>query len=187
MSYYSYTTITCSFPADTKVVDPTLYHIEHREDGRDYIKWDAETKYADDILYDLNATFGKRLDEVPGLELSLHYSTDEDGHWEFYLELEDGKWKYEESEIVFKEKPVEQSYVDLDAGTPLSRAKRIWERLGDVPVDDEDNIDESVYFYDLGYYPKGTFREDIWHDIEGRTGISVAYLMGEAKNPDGSN
>ena len=70
---------------------------------------------------------------------------------------------------------------------PRKPARRRQERLEDVLVDDEDNIDESVYLYDLGFYPKGTFREDIWHDIEEQTGISVAFLMGEAKNPDGTN
>lgn len=190
MSYYSYTNLTCTFPADTKIANPTYYDIEYRKDGRGYIEWDGETKYADDILYDLNATFGKRLDEVPGLELSLNYTTEEDGHWEFCLELEDGEWKYEESEIIFKEKPVSESYVDLDAGTPLGIAKKAWDALGDVPIDEDECICQPLSPYRSGlrdWYDEGTHREVIWHDIEEQTGISVAYLMGEAKNPDGTN
>lgn len=187
MSYYSYTNFTCSFPADTKLANQTYYHIERRKDGRNYIVWDDETKYAEDVLYALNATFGKRLDEVPGLELSLHYATDEDEHWEFYLELKDGEWKYEESEIVFKEKPVSESYVDLDAGTPLYVARAAWERLEDVAVDEDGCLEHDMFIDGIGWLSKGEEREEVWHDIEEKTGISVAYLMGEAKNPDGTN
>ena len=188
MSYRSYTSFSCTFPADTKVANPTLYDIRLIPDkGIKVIEWDDETRYAEEILYDLNQTFGKRLDEVPGLTLDLHYSTDEDEHWEFYLGLENGEWKYEESEIVFKEKPVSESYVDLDAGTPLSIARKIWNEMVDVPLDDDGSFACSFMLSHIGFIPAGTELEYVWHLIEEKTGISVAYLMGEAKNPDGTN
>lgn len=191
MSISSYTTFTCTFPIGTHIANSTFFHTRLSEDkSMNVIEWEADTGYCENILRWLNETFGRRIDEVPGLTLDLHYTTDEDeqdGHWEFYIKLKDGKWRYEESELVFKEKPIDQSYVDLDAGTPLWVAKRIWRDLEDVTVDDDECIDTPLLISELGWYPKGTFREDIWHDIEERTGISVAYLMGEAKNPDGSN
>lgn len=191
MSINSYTTFTCTFPVGTHIANSTLFHTHLSEDkSMNVIEWEADTGHCENILRWLNETFGRRIDEVPGLTLDLHYTTDEDeqdGHWEFYIELEDGKWRYEESELVFKEKPIDQSYVDLDAGTPLWVAKRIWNDLEDVTVDDDGCIDTPLLISELGWYPKGTEREEIWHDIEERTGISVAYLMGEAKNPDGSN
>lgn len=188
MSYRSYTSFTCSFPADTKIANPTLYHISYPHKGDlAFIEWDDETTYAEEILYYLNQTFGKRLDEVPGLTLDLHYTTDEDEHWEFNLELEDGEWRYEESEIVFREKPVSESYVDLDAGTPLSIAKKAWDALTDVPVDDDGCFVEPFRLPYVGWVTAATPREEVWHMIEEQTGVSVAYLMGEAKNPDGTN
>lgn len=191
MSYYSYTTINCSFPKGTPIADDNLYDIRYPKDGDvAYIEWDGETRYADEILYDLNATFGKRIDEVPGLILDLHYSTDEDEHWEFMMLLEDGEWTYYESELVFRKKPVSESYVELDAGSPIGRAKKAWRALGEIPIDDNERIVGNLSSYRSGlmdWYESGTHREDIWHDIEEQTGVSVAYLMGQAKNPDGTN
>lgn len=50
--------------------------------------------------------------------------------------------------------------------------KTLWEELGDVPVDENENID-----VDWRQFPKGTFREDIWHWFEEEYGISVGELM----------
>lgn len=59
-------------------------------------------------------------------------------------------------------------------------ARRVWERLEDALVDDDGTIDvtpfETPY---LGRYEIGTNREEIWHDIESRMHVSVAYLMGQ--------
>lgn len=68
-----------------------------------------------------------------------------------------------------------------------SWAREAWDSLTDCPIDDNDNIDSSWYVTGVGCYERGTSRFDIWHDIEDKFGISVAYLMGEAGNPDGSN
>lgn len=51
-------------------------------------------------------------------------------------------------------------------------AEKIWEMLGYVPINDEEEIDS-----DFLNYPAGTFREDIWHDIEETLGVPVHELM----------
>lgn len=74
------------------------------------------------------------------------------------------------------------------SGDALTVAKDIWEELGFVPVkEDGDTIDHDWENPILGWYFVGDSRLEIWHDIEERTGVSVAYLMGEAKNPDGTD
>lgn len=66
----------------------------------------------------------------------------------------------------------------------MGDAKEVWAQLEDVPVDDNDCIDEDFYSRELGCtYPKGTYREDIWHDIEDILHVSVAYLMGVSTKP----
>ena len=67
------------------------------------------------------------------------------------------------------------------------KALAAWTYLDDVCVDEDDCIDLDHFVPHLGYYPKGTFREDIWHDIEDKLRVSVAWLMGEAHNVNGSN
>lgn len=75
------------------------------------------------------------------------------------------------------------------SGDALTVAKHIWEELGLVPVrQDGDTLDSDWENPILGwYFDHEASRLEIWHDIEEKTGISVAYLMGEAKNPDGTN
>lgn len=66
-------------------------------------------------------------------------------------------------------------YVITDANGPDTKeiaAKRIWDELGDVCIDDNECIDSEFYGY-----PIGTFREDIWHDIEDQLGVPIHELM----------
>lgn len=52
--------------------------------------------------------------------------------------------------------------------------KTLWEQLGDIPINDNDEIDEK--FLD---FPKGTDRFEIWHWFEETFNVSVAKdLMG---------
>lgn len=53
----------------------------------------------------------------------------------------------------------------------LEEAKKLWEKLGDIPVDEREGqyIDEE--FLD---FPIGTDREDIWHWFESEFNVSVA-------------
>lgn len=72
-------------------------------------------------------------------------------------------------------------YVITDANGPDTKeiaAKRIWDELGDVCIDDNECIDSEFYGY-----PIGTFREDIWHDIEDQLGVPIHELM----FPDNAN
>ena len=47
--------------------------------GTRTIKFDGETSWAECVLSDLTALFGRWLDEVPGLGLELYYGCDDDG------------------------------------------------------------------------------------------------------------
>jgi len=67
------------------------------------------------------------------------------------------------------------------------KALAAWAYLDDVCVDEDECIDLDHFVPHLGFYPRGTFREDIWHDIEDKLRVSVAWLMGEADNIDGSS
>ena len=75
------------------------------------------------------------------------------------------------------------------SGDALTVAERIWRELEDVTVEDDgDTLDINVAIPVLGwYFAHENDRLDIWHDMEEQTGISIAYLMGEADNPDGTN
>lgn len=84
-------------------------------------------------------------------------------------------------------------YVGVDFGdsdklTNIIAAKAVWKELEDVTVD-ENNVND-VPFFDpyLGVFEAGdTYPEDIWYEIEDVFRVSVAWLMGMADNPDGSN
>jgi len=55
--------------------------------------------------------------------------------------------------------------------------EKYWDKLGDIPVDDDGNIQESFL-----YWPEGTDREDIWHWFDEKYPGGVAKLMGLEKN-----
>ncbi len=56
----------------------------------------------------------------------------------------------------------------------LKEAKKLWGELTDIPINDDEEIDE-----DWREFLKGTPREDIWHWFEKKYNISVAKdLMG---------
>jgi len=59
-------------------------------------------------------------------------------------------------------------------------AYEMWYALGDIPVDDDDNIDQQFL-----HFPIGTFREEIWQWFERVFDISVAEdLMGLKRQED---
>ena len=51
----------------------------------------------------------------------------------------------------------------------LKEAKKLWEELGDIPINDDEEIDIK-----WNKFPKGTNREHIWHWFEEEYNISVA-------------
>lgn len=56
----------------------------------------------------------------------------------------------------------------------------LWESLGNVPIDEDECIDE-----DWNGFSKGTHREDIWHFFEDTYNVSVAKdLMGISNSPE---
>lgn len=66
-------------------------------------------------------------------------------------------------------------YVITDANGQDAKeiaATKIWDELGDVCIDDNECIDSEFYGY-----PIGTFREDIWHDIEDQLRVPIHELM----------
>lgn len=57
----------------------------------------------------------------------------------------------------------------------LEDARRLWEEFGDVPMDPETECLDEPWME----FPKGTFREDIWHWFEQEFDVSIAKdLMG---------
>ena len=56
----------------------------------------------------------------------------------------------------------------------LTEAKKNWEKLGEITIDDDECIETEFL-----HFPVGTHREEIWHWFEEYYGISVAEdLMG---------
>ena len=77
------------------------------------------------------------------------------------------------------DQPVNDQPTNSHSGNDqLADAQELWAQLGDVPIDDDERIDESFL-----HFPKGTHREDIWHWFEDTFEVSVAYLMGVADTP----
>lgn len=57
----------------------------------------------------------------------------------------------------------------------LQTAQKIWEHFGDVPVDEDDNIDEDFEIPELDvFFEKGTDKFEVWHWFEETFDISVA-------------
>jgi hypothetical protein len=54
--------------------------------------------------------------------------------------------------------------------------EEIWERLGNVPINDDEEIEED-FEYNGWVFDKGTDREEIWHMIEEDYGVKVYNLM----------
>lgn len=187
MSVCSYFNVTCTFPKDTKIYkQPYSCELVETSDGRYEVGWESEGDYSNHLFDELVEMFGKPLDEVPGLYLDSFYHYYEDEGWQFMIEIKDGEVKCSETEIVWKPTTVETAGIDI--GRPnVEKAREIWERLGDVLVDDDGRLLDLFHVPGFGYYPKGTDREEVWHEIESKYHVSVAYLMGEAKNPDGTN
>lgn len=52
-----------------------------------------------------------------------------------------------------------------------------WSELGDIPVDDDGIIQESFL-----WWPKGTYREDIWRWFDEKYPGGVVKLMGLEEN-----
>lgn len=178
----SWGSIDCVFPKDTELKTDAYIICEN---GKDMfaIYDDFYDQYSNHVLDDLVAFFGRPLDKVPGLELHVSFETCEEGFFKMELDIVDGKVTYRESRIVMEERPICKS--PFDFGQPnIEKARRAWDELEDVCVDDDGCIDEDFYSCSLmRFYRKGTDREDIWHDIEDFLGVSVAYLMGESKKP----
>lgn len=126
MSMSSYTTISASWPQETrtyKPIDDVFDRFFIASDGRIYAEWNGETKYSETVLNRVIALFGRRLDAVAGLDLHCHYETGcvDDGFFECDLEIEDGVCKYKRSEIAIKERPMDECPIaitdpDLEVG-----------------------------------------------------------------------
>jgi len=188
MDISSKLTYHCNFPKGTKT-NLTAPVFEYSGD-RWCVEGERQNVYPDTCLKGLTEMFGKPLDEVPGLELYMEYESYMDGFFRMSLTLCYGKYTYFESEIHMVEHAMSECPIDIAVGTPegnVREAKKIWELLGKTPVDDNECIERIVDIPGLCYYAIGTHREEIWHDIEERYGVSVAYLMGQAKNPDGTD
>lgn len=47
-------------------------------------------------------------------------------------------------------------------------AEELWSKLGDIPTDSDDKIEENFFHFDVG-----THREEIWHWFEDTYDISI--------------
>ena len=189
MSTSSYSNISLSFPNGTKHNTYCELADSLHDDGN---RWkltglEGDGRYIDGILDEVIELFdGKRLDEVPGLTLELLYECFDDDPWYCTVTIDDGKVKCQEAVMSWHECTLDATGVDI--GQPMVRAaKRAWTQLGKAQFDDDGNLLYNFGIGDIGYWCKGTNREQIWHDIERNTHVSVAWLMGQAKNPDGTN
>lgn len=54
----------------------------------------------------------------------------------------------------------------------FDKAKKLWEKLGDVPVNEDDEIDEVFEHFEVG-----TDKLDIWHWFEENFNVRVIDLM----------
>tara|TARA_R100001530_G_C4173008_1_gene117222 strand:+ start:107 stop:313 length:207 start_codon:yes stop_codon:yes gene_type:complete len=57
----------------------------------------------------------------------------------------------------------------------LIEVKRLWAVLGNIPVNEDDEIEEAFVTDDGYIFDVGTEKFDIWHWFEDRFDISVAY------------
>ena len=185
MSICSYSNYECTFPIGTKV-NPSGWLEPKERDGRMYVYNEDEGRYSETFLDELVKLFDMPLDEVPGLELDAYYQCYEDEGWQCTVHIEDGKVTCQETVIEWRDCTLLHTGVDIGL-TNERKAKQAWEALTDVPVDDDGCFVESFRLPYIGLVLAETDREDVWHRIEERLGVSVAWLMGEAKNPDGSN
>lgn len=63
-------------------------------------------------------------------------------------------------------------YIDHDCKPTKQAAQKLWDKLGDIPIDEDECIEEPYHTF-----PKGTHREDIWHWFEETFNLSVTELM----------
>lgn len=197
MSICSFCSIDAKFPLGTELDPKSELYPNVIERGGEYeLHCENDGCYSDYVLEDVVDLFGKPLDEVPGLSLDCWYELMEDDGWRFNVWVDDGKVTCQQTETRWVDCTVEDLNIGpiLSMGTKerkrneqIATAKLIWSTLDDVLVDDDGCLLEDVQVFHLAKYDKGTPREEIWHDIEERYGVSVAYLMGQAKNPDGTN
>jgi hypothetical protein len=52
--------------------------------------------------------------------------------------------------------------------------EQVWEKLGDTPVDENDNLDEDFVIEEMDItFKKGTDKFEVWHWIEESFDISI--------------
>lgn len=124
MGISSYTSYDCSFPKGSVpqerleewANDPYVWVNRMMVDGDEVtLNFDGETGYSSYVLDDLVGLFERPLDEVRGLRLDLHYETTEvdGGFFGCDLHIEGGKCRYEESEIVYREHPMDECPISI--------------------------------------------------------------------------
>ena len=53
-------------------------------------------------------------------------------------------------------------------------AKKLWNELGDIPINESEEIEEAFI-----HFPKGTDKVDIWHWFEEEFNLSIAIDLME--------
>lgn len=73
-----------------------------------------------------------------------------------------------DSEFVTRAKQYAGNNIDS-----LEVAKSLWSKLGDIPVDDNEDLDED-FVTPFITFKKGTSNTDVWHWFESKFNLSVA-------------
>lgn len=56
-------------------------------------------------------------------------------------------------------------------------ATRLWKMIGDIPIDEDECVEEPFSHPPIVDFPEGTDRQDIWHWFEETFDVSVHSLM----------
>ena len=59
---------------------------------------------------------------------------------------------------------------------PIANLKRLWSEFGDIPINDQDQLEEPFLGFD-----KGTDRFEVWHWFDERYPGGVAALTGTSE------
>ena len=101
-----------------------------------------------------------------------------------YIDYLDSKNKFRETIVHFKSYQEAQTWMAKNLSKPHAdmikysekyhKALKLWAKLGDIPVDEDDNILEPFLDFEIG-----TDKFEIWHWFEDSFDLSVAKdLMG---------
>lgn len=94
--------------------------------------------------------------------------------WNKGFELSKDDWKEIRDHVYDSYDMLWEIMHNMDDEARLALAKKWWDELGGIPVDESDSIDE-----DFKIWGKGTGKIELWHDFEELFNVSVAMGLME--------